>query len=183
MVKKGQNLVNVVKERPPYKACWTLSPRGQCQAIFWLRKWPCSCSDSSVNVNSMKFFFLLQNADHVFPHLAPFLVPITQMALSGSVYTTVALTVSFKNYSDLSLGHLFCTLISENQGLQKLRSISNLRKISGPAHLSFFSTPDFFFSLSLEVFSTNLKKIQLTNWKKIQVYWKKNAGVQDLKFF
>ena len=26
-------------------------------------------------------------------HLAPFLVPITQMALSGSVYTTVALTV------------------------------------------------------------------------------------------
>jgi len=31
--------------------------------------------------------------DHVFPHLAPFLVPITQMALSGSVYTTVALTV------------------------------------------------------------------------------------------
>ena len=26
-------------------------------------------------------------------HVAPFLVPITQMALSGSVYTTVGLTV------------------------------------------------------------------------------------------
>ena len=32
----------------------------------------------------------------------------------------------------LSDGHLICTLISENQGLEKLRSDSNLRKISGP---------------------------------------------------
>ena len=39
----------------------------------------------------------------------------------------------------LSDGHLICTLISENQGLEKLRSDSNLRKISGPAHLTFFS--------------------------------------------
>ena len=29
--------------------------------------------------------------------------------------------------------HLYCTLISENQGLDKLRSVSNLRKISGSA--------------------------------------------------
>ena len=36
-------------------------------------------------------------------------------------------------------GLLICTLISENQGLEKLRSVSNLRKISGPAHLDFFS--------------------------------------------
>ena len=28
--------------------------------------------------------------------------------------------------------HLFCTLLSENQGLHKSRSVSNLRKISGP---------------------------------------------------
>ena len=35
-----------------------------------------------------------------------------------------------------------CTLISENQGLEKSRFYSNLRKISGPANL------DFFFSLS-----------------------------------
>ena len=41
-----------------------------------------------------------------------------------------------------TLDLLICTLISENQGLEKLRSVSNLRKISGHAHL------DFFFSLS-----------------------------------
>ena len=33
---------------------------------------------------------------------------------------------------------LICTLISENQGLKKSRSASNLRKISGPANLDFF---------------------------------------------
>ena len=38
-----------------------------------------------------------------------------------------------------NIGLLICTLISENQGLEKLRSVSNLRKISGPAHLDFFS--------------------------------------------
>ena len=43
------------------------------------------------------------------------------------------------------LGILICTLISENQGLQKLRSVSNLRKISGPAHLIFFSVDLNFF--------------------------------------
>ena len=34
---------------------------------------------------------------------------------------------------------LICTLISENQGLEKSRSISNPRKISGPTNLDFFS--------------------------------------------
>ena len=34
-------------------------------------------------------------------------------------------------------GLLICTLISEKQGLKKLRSVSNLRKISGPADLDF----------------------------------------------
>ena len=34
-----------------------------------------------------------------------------------------------------AFGLLICTLISENQGLEK----SNLRKISGPANLDFFS--------------------------------------------
>ena len=33
---------------------------------------------------------------------------------------------------------LICTLISENLGLEKSRSVSNLRKISGPANLDFF---------------------------------------------
>ena len=52
----------------------------------------------------------------------------------------------------------------------KSRSVSNLRKISGPAHLSFF------FSLSHEFFSDlyhKPEKIQVTNWKKTQVYWQK----------
>ena len=35
-------------------------------------------------------------------------------------------------------GLLICTLISENQGLEKSRSASSLRKISGPANLDFF---------------------------------------------
>ena len=48
---------------------------------------------------------------------------------------------------------LICTLISENQGLEKLRSVSNLRKISGPAHLDFISVChlDFF-----QVYGINL---------------------------
>ena len=33
---------------------------------------------------------------------------------------------------------LICTLISENQGLEKSRSASNFRNISGPANLDFF---------------------------------------------
>ena len=37
------------------------------------------------------------------------------------------------------VGLLICTLISENQGLEKSRSVSNIRKISGPANLDFFS--------------------------------------------
>ena len=53
-----------------------------------------------------------------------------------------------------AFGLLICTLISENQGLEKLRSVSNLRKIPGPAHLIFFfSRPEFFFSLSTGFFS------------------------------
>ena len=38
-----------------------------------------------------------------------------------------------------TLGLLICTLISKNPGLEKSRSASNLRKISGPANLDFFS--------------------------------------------
>jgi hypothetical protein len=34
------------------------------------------------------------------------------------------------------MGNLICTFISENQGLEKLGSVSNFRKISGPAHLT-----------------------------------------------
>ena len=62
----------------------------------------------------------------------------------------------------LTYGHLFCTFISENQGLEKLRSTSNLRKISGPAHLKFFSVDLRFFSVChlnfFHVYGINLKK-------------------------
>jgi hypothetical protein len=52
-----------------------------------------------------------------------------------------------KDAGDLTNIHLICTLISENKGLEKLRSVSNLRKISGPAHLFFSLSPGFFSGL------------------------------------
>ena len=55
----------------------------------------------------------------------------------SSSYT--AFDASLRAFSN---GLLICTLISENQGLEKSRSASNLRKNSGPAK------PGFFFSLS-----------------------------------
>ena len=85
------------------------------------------------------------------------------------------------------LSHLFCTLISENQGPEKLRSFSNLRKISGPAHLNFFSVDlSFFFSLSPEFFSVLRYKSEKKSGDKLKKrsgLLKKNSGVQDLKFF
>jgi hypothetical protein len=44
-------------------------------------------------------------------------------------------------------------LISENQGFEKSRSVSNLRKISGPANLDFFSVCHLDFS---QVYGINL---------------------------
>ena len=71
------------------------------------------------------------------------------------------------------LKNTICTLISENHGLEKARSASNLRKISGIANLNSF------LGLHQE------KKLNLYHKPdKIQVtHWKKNPGVQDLKFF
>ena len=63
---------------------------------------------------------------------------------------------------------LICTLTSDNQCLIK---------ISGPAHLIFFSTPEFLFSLSpgfFQVYGIHLKKIQ--------VYWKKNQFCRTWNF-
>ena len=54
----------------------------------------------------------------------------------------------------------------------KSRSVSNIRKISGPAYLIFFSVHLSFFSVChlsfFQVYGTNLKKIHV-NWKKNQV--------------
>ena len=94
---------------------------------------------------------------------------------SNSVKSSLKCLLKFQVRNPLGL--LFCTLISENEGLAKLRSVSNLRKISGPAHLSFFSVDFSFFSVChlsfFQIYTINMKKIQVTNWKKIQVYWKK----------
>jgi hypothetical protein len=66
--------------------------------------------------------------------------------------------------ADLTGGLLICTLISENQGLEKLRSVSILKKMSGPEHLDFFSVChlDFFqvYGINLAFFlGGDLKKI------------------------
>ena len=64
-------------------------------------------------------------------------------------------------------------MISENQGLEKLRSVSDHRKISGPAHLDFFSVchPDFF-----QVYGINLAFF-------LGGHLEKNPGLQDLLRF
>ena len=81
-----------------------------------------------------------------------------------------------QNHLDIQLlaevGLLICTLISENQGLEKSRSASNLRKISGPANL------DFFLGLHLEKKLDLYHKPEKNPGDKL----KKNPGVQDLKF-
>ena len=73
--------------------------------------------------------------------------------------------------------HLFCTLISENQGLEKLRSILNLRKISGPAELNFFSVHLNFFSVChlnfFQIYTINLKKSRWQTEKKLRCTEKK----------
>ena len=70
-------------------------------------------------------------------------------------------------------GLLICTLIFENQGLEKSRSVSNLRKISGPANL------DFVLGLHLEKKLGLYYKSEKSPGDKL----KKNPGLQDLKIF
>ena len=55
------------------------------------------------------------------------------------------LTKIVLRYRLQSIGLLICTLIYENQGLEKSRSASYLRKISGPANMDFFSVFHFVF--------------------------------------
>ena len=80
-----------------------------------------------------------------------------------------AYSIVWSSFLEMSISHLICTLISENKGLEKLRSASNLRKISAPAHLIFFSVCHLSFFLNLY---HKPEKIQETNLKKTQVYWK-----------
>ena len=77
----------------------------------------------------------------------------------------------------ISISHLFCTLISENPGLEKSRSILNLRKISGPAQLNFFSVHLNFFSVChlnfFQIYTINLKKSRWQTEKKLRCTEKK----------
>ena len=73
-----------------------------------------------------------------------------------------------------TISHLICALISENEGLEKSRSASNLRKISVPAQLNFFSV------CHLSFFFQNLyHRSEKNSGGKL----KKKSGVQELKFF
>ena len=56
----------------------------------------------------------------------------------GNVRSSSILRISEKKKKVVKIGLLICTLISQNQDLEKSRSASNFRKISGPAHLDFF---------------------------------------------
>ena len=105
--------------------------------------------------------------------------------IKGSVYYTK------QKLSQHTIGRLFCTMISENEGLKKLRSVSNLRKISCPEF--FFSTLEFFSVCQLYFFSDlyhkpeknsgdKLKKKSGVLKKKSGVV-KKKSVVKDLKFF
>ena len=78
-----------------------------------------------------------------------------------------------QSYAKQSLSHLICALISENEGLEKSRSASNLRKISVPAHLNFFSV------CHLSFFQNLYHRSEKNSGDKL----KKNSGVQELKFF
>ena len=65
------------------------------------------------------------------------LVLVVQLKRIG--FDCFILTVFLYQMGILTGGLLICTLISESQCLEKSRSVSNLRKISGPANLDFFS--------------------------------------------
>ena len=71
-----------------------------------------------------------------------------------------AFYLAMKDAGDLTNIHLICTLISENKGLEKSKSASNLRKISVPEHLNFFSVCHLNF---FQIYGINQKKIQVTN--------------------
>ena len=76
---------------------------------------------------------------------------------------------------------LICTLISENQGLEKSRSISNPRKISGPTNLDFFfRTPPWKKHLKkLGLYYKHLKKKSTWNFSRV---WNRHWYLEALIF-
>ena len=102
----------------------------------------------------------------------------TYQKLPGTQWATDDFVGKIKQISGISSPKLtfslfICTLISENQGLEKSRSASNLRKFSGPANLDFFSVChlDFF----LQIYSINLAFFLGGDLEK-------SPGLQDLNF-
>ena len=61
-----------------------------------------------------------------------------QLSLVTVSFTTTMNLLPKSKSKIESNGLLICNLISENLGLEKLRSDSNLRKISGPANLDLY---------------------------------------------
>ena len=90
------------------------------------------------------------------------------------LYSKIGRIAECSSFCDLSYGVLICTLLSENQGLEKLRSVLNLRKISGPAHLDFFF--QFVTWIFFKVYGINLAFFLGGDLEK-------NPGLQGLKFF
>ena len=73
---------------------------------------------------------------------------------------------SMSNSAVTTVSHLFCTLISENQGLDKSRSVSNLIKIS----VSFFHFVTWiFFRFMVQIWKKSKLEIIQVCWKQIQV--------------
>ena len=50
----------------------------------------------------------------------------------------ISIFLSISKMCKSAICHFICTFISENQDLGRLRSVSNLTKISGPASRDFF---------------------------------------------
>ena len=98
----------------------------------------CSCVTLTVKLYAAFALLLLQSA---------LLLPETKVDklslafVSSYIYSPPGKISSHethcKNVKD-EVSLLICTLISKNQGLEKSRSASNVRKISGPAKLNFF---------------------------------------------
>ena len=90
----------------------------------------------------------------------------------------ISIFLSISKMCKSAICHFICTFISENQDLGRLRSVSNLTKISGPAHLNFFSVDLTFFQFVNWTFFRFVNKSEKKSGDKL----KKKSGVQELKF-
>ena len=78
-----------------------------------------------------------------------------------------------------SCGLLICTLISENHGLEKSRSTSNVRKNFRAANLDFFSR---FHPEQCCVYTTNVKKLRFAEPEIFLKPLQKKKGPKNLRY-